>query len=445
MSQVPATTIRIDPQLKNEACDIYKELGISLSAAISAFLKATVREKGFPFEMKLCEPYEISSGSTYSTEWTNDKNVRQGAAIAKNSSLNQAGLAKKDEFYTQYSDIEAEVKYYREQFKDKTVFCNCDDPFESNFFRYFIHNFNSLGLKKLIATCYALSDRSSSLNQLTKSLLHQADYPIAYKAVITFVDDKLIDIDSGDIDLTSLFQIPGNSIETLDGDGDFRSTESVNLLESSDIVVTNPPFSLFREFIGLLTRFNKDFLIIGNINAITYKEVFPLIRENKVWLGASIHSGDRKFFVPDDYPLNAAGCGIDGNGRRYIRVKGVRWFTNLDMPQRHEQLPLKEEYTEDNYPKYENYDAVNVSRTANIPLNYDGVMGVPITFLDKYNPDQFEILMLANGNVRANSSPEILKKVGYSKHDLDKGGVGIIDGKRSYARILIQRKKLEVA
>lgn len=445
MSQVPATTIRIDPQLKNEACDIYKELGISLSAAISAFLKATVREKGFPFEMKLCEPSEIDSRDLYVNEWMSNKSAKQSNTKTRNSSLNQAGLAKKDEFYTQYSDIEAEVEYYRGQFKDKVIFCNCDDPFESNFFRYFVHNFNSLGLKKLIATCYAYSDRSGSLNYLMKSLFHQADHPIAYKAVITFVDDKLIDKESGNIDLTSLFQIPGNSIETLDGDGDFRSPESVNLLESSDIVVTNPPFSLFREFIGLLTRFNKDFLIIGNINAITYKEVFPLIRENKVWLGASIHSGDRKFFVPDDYPLNAAGCGIDEDGRRYIRVKGVRWFTNLDMPQRHEQLPLKEEYTEDDYPKYENYDAVNVSRTANIPLNYDGVMGVPITFLDKYNPDQFEILMLANGNVRANSSPEILKKVGYSKHDLDKGGVGIIDGKRSYARILIQRKKNEVA
>lgn len=445
MSQVPATTIRIDPQLKNEACDIYKELGISLSAAISAFLKATVREKGLPFEMKLCEPLKGDSDGSYTAEWKTDKSGSQSAVRTKNSSLNQAGLAKKDEFYTQYSDIEAEVENYRGRFQDKTVFCNCDDPFESNFFRYFIHNFNSLGLKKLIATCYAHSDRSGSQGNLAKSLLPQVNHPVAYKAVITLVNDELIDKDSGDVDLASLFQIPGNSIETLDGDGDFQSAESVNLLEASDIVVTNPPFSLFREFISLLTRLNKDFLIIGNINAITYKEVFPLIRENKVWLGASIHSGDRKFFVPDDYPLNAAGCGIDEDGRRYIRVKGVRWFTNLDMPQRHEQLPLKEEYTEESYPKYENYDAVNVSRTANIPLNYDGVMGVPITFLDKYNPDQFEILMLANGNVRANSSPEILKKVGYSKHDLDKGGVGIIDGKRSYARILIQRKKLEVA
>lgn len=444
MSQTP-TTIRIDPQLKNEACDIYKELGISFSAAVSAFLKATIRAQGLPFEMKLNDAAEATTDSSSFSNWPNEKGQCSSSNKANNSSLNQAGKEKKDEFYTQYSDIEIEVENYRDQFENKTVFCNCDDPFESNFFRYFIHNFNSLKLKKLTATCYAHSSRKSTLSCFGDFLLPQTDHPVAYKAVVTLVDDGLIETESGDVDLVRLFQIPGNSIEILNGDGDFRSPESVNLLEASDIIVTNPPFSLFREFISQLTRFNKDFLIIGNINAITYKEVFPLIRENKVWLGASIHSGDRKFFVPDDYPLNAAGCGIDENGQRFIRVKGVRWFTNLDMPQRHERLPLKEEFSEENYPKYENYDAVNVSRTANIPFNYDGVMGVPITFLDKYSPDQFEILMLANGNVRANSSPEILKRVGYSKHDLDKGGVGIIDGKRSYARILIQRRKLEVA
>lgn len=444
MSQTP-TTIRIDPQLKNEACDIYKELGISFSAAVSAFLKATIRAQGLPFEMKLNDAAEATTDSSSFSNWPNEKGQCSSNSKANNSSLNQAGKEKKDEFYTQYSDIEIEVENYRDQFENKTVFCNCDDPFESNFFRYFIHNFNSLKLKKLIATCYAHSSRKSTLSCFGDFLLPQTDHPVAYKAVVTLVDDGLIETESGDVDLVRLFQIPGNSIEILNGDGDFRSPESVNLLEASDIIVTNPPFSLFREFISQLTRFNKDFLIIGNINAITYKEVFPLIRENKVWLGASIHSGDRKFFVPDDYPLNAAGCGIDENGQRFIRVKGVRWFTNLDMPQRHERLSLKEEFSEENYPKYENYDAVNVSRTANIPFNYDGVMGVPITFLDKYSPDQFEILMLANGNVRANSSPEILKRVGYSKHDLDKGGVGIIDGKRSYARILIQRRKLEVA
>lgn len=444
MSQIP-TTIRIDPQLKNEACDIYKELGISFSAAVSAFLKATIRAQGLPFEMKLNGAAEATTDSSSFSDWSNEKGQGSFSGKANNSSLNQAGKEKKDEFYTQYSDIEIEVENYRDRFENKTVFCNCDDPFESNFFRYFIHNFNTLKLKKLIATCYAHSSRKSTLSCFGDSLPPQTDHPVAYKAVVTLVDDGLIETESGDVDLVRLFQIPGNSIEILNGDGDFRSSESVNLLEASDIIVTNPPFSLFREFISLLTRFNKDFLIIGNINAITYKEVFPLIRENKVWLGASIHSGDRKFFVPDDYPLNAAGCGIDENGQRFIRVKGVRWFTNLDMPQRHERLPLKKEFSEENYPKYENYDAVNVSRTANIPFNYDGVMGVPITFLDKYSPDQFEILMLANGNVRANSSPEILKRVGYSKHDLDKGGVGIIDGKRSYARILIQRRKLEVA
>lgn len=445
MSQIPATTIRIDPKLKSDACDIYRELGISLSAAISAFLKATVREQGLPFEMKLNDASDSNCGVLDVVDWTSERQHECSITETKNSFLNQAGRAKKDEFYTQYSDIEVEIAHYKKQFEDKIVFCNCDDPFESNFFRYFVLNFNELKLKKLVATCYAYSGRGTSLDCFTKTLSVQDGKPVAYKAVVTFVDAALVDENTTNIDLLSLFNTPGNSIEILDGDGDFRSPESINLLETSDIVVTNPPFSLFKEFISLLTRFNKAFLIIGNINAITYKEVFPLIRENKIWLGASIHSGDRKFLVPDDYPLNAAGCGIDENGRRFIRVKGVRWFTNLDMPQRHELLQLKEEYKEESYPKYENYNAVNVSRTADIPFNYDGVMGVPITFLDKYSPDQFEILMLANGNVRANSSSEILEKVGYSKHELDKGGVGIIDGKRSYARILIQRKKPEVA
>ena len=288
MSQTP-TTIRIDPQLKNEACDIYKELGISFSAAVSAFLKATIRAQGLPFEMKLNDATEATTDSSSSSDWSNEKGQGSFSNKANNSSLNQAGKEKKDEFYTQYSDIEIEVENYRDQFENKTVFCNCDDPFESNFFRYFIHNFNSLKLKKLIATCYAHSSRKSTLSCFGDSLLPQTDHPVAYKAVVTLVDDGLIETESGDVDLVRLFQIPGNSIEILNGDGDFRSPESVNLLEASDIIVTNPPFSLFREFISLLTRFNKDFLIIGNINAITYKEVFPLIRENKVWLGASIH------------------------------------------------------------------------------------------------------------------------------------------------------------
>jgi hypothetical protein len=234
----------------------------------------------------------------------------------------------------------------------------------------------------------------------------------------------------------------GNSLVHLAGDGDFRSDECEALLKEADIVATNPPFSLFREYISLLEHHKKDFIILGNMNAATCKEVFPLFRDNKVWYGESIRSGDRKFYVPDGYPLNAAGCGIDERGRRFIRVKGVRWFTNLDTSRRHEPITLTKHYTPDEYPRYENYGAINVGRTQDIPVDYDGVMGVPITFLDKYSPDQFEIVMLANGNARTNVSSKTLAEVGYRPHSEDRGGVGIINGRRVYARILIRRKSL---
>jgi hypothetical protein len=214
------------------------------------------------------------------------------------------------------------------------------------------------------------------------------------------------------------------------------------LLQEADIVVTNPPFSLFREYIGLLEQYKKHFIILGNMNAATYKEVFPLFCDNKIWYGESIRSGDRKFYVPESYPLNAANCGIDDKGRRYIQVKGVRWFTNLDIRTRRKPIALTQRYTADQYPRYENYDAINVGRTQNIPLDYSGVMGVPITFLDKFCPDQFEIVMLANGNARTNVSPKTLAEVRYRPHPEDRGGVGIINGQRVYARILIRRKAL---
>lgn len=186
-------------------------------------------------------------------------------------------------------------------------------------------------------------------------------------------------------------------VKPLHGDGDFRSAECIELLKQADIVVTNPPFSLFREYVAQLIAYNKKFLIIGNQNAITYKEIFPLIKGNKLWLGCSIHSGDREFGVPDDYPLMAANSRIDENGKKYIRVKGVRWFTNLDYKERHEELILYKRYNPEEYPKYDNYDAINVDKTADIPCDYDGVMGVPITFLDKYNPEQFEIVEFRKG------------------------------------------------
>ncbi|MDY6255641.1 MAG: adenine-specific methyltransferase EcoRI family protein, partial [Bacteroidales bacterium] len=289
-----------------------------------------------------------------------------------NKNLNKAKEAKKDEFYTQLDDINNELKHYREHFRGKTVLCNCDDPRVSNFFTYFAYNFEFLGLKKLITTCYKNQDMDLfSQNQSDKAVY------------LVYEGDK-----NGD-------HIPNADeigVMPLKGDGDFRSKECIELLKEADIVVTNPPFSLFREYVAQLIEYDKKFLIIGNVNAVKYKELFPLIMNNKIWLGASIHSGDRKFWVPNDYELNAAGCGIDETGRKYIRVKGVRWFTNLDYKERHENLILYKHYSPEEYPKFENFDAININRTEDIPCDYNGVMGVPITFMDKYNPEQFEIL-----------------------------------------------------
>lgn len=310
-----------------------------------------------------------------------------------NANLGAAKTAKKDEFYTQLTDIEKEMRYYRKHFKGKTVLCNCDDPFESNFFKYFVLNFNRLGLKKLIATCYATSPiagQQLSLFDVAGGEEEQRNKP--YKAVVTKVYDVTGDGGVDMFDVAELFKNHENELVELEGNGDFRSEECLALLDEADIVVTNPPFSLFREYVSVLMEHEKHFIIIGNVNAITYKEFFPLLKENKVWIGASIHSGDRKFYVPDDYPLNAAGCGIDEDGRRFIRVKGVRWYTNLDLKQRHEEMILVKRYDPKTYPHFDNYDAINVNKTADIPCDYDGIMGVPITFLDRYSPDQFEIV-----------------------------------------------------
>ena len=213
-----------------------------------------------------------------------------------------------------------------------------------------------------------------------------------YKAIVTTVYDKTGDGGVDMFDVAELFKSGENELTELAGDGDFRSKECLELLDEADIVVTNPPFSLFRDYVATLMEHKKKFIIIGNVNAITYKEVFPLIMNNKIWIGASIHSGDRAFYVPDDYPLNASGCGVDADGRKFIRVKGVRWWTNIDYRQRHEELILVKKYSPENYSSYDNYDGINVDATSDIPCDYAGMMGVPITFLDKYSPDQFEIL-----------------------------------------------------
>lgn len=413
MAIKPTTTIRIDLDVKRRAGEVFDEIGIGMSAAINAFLKAVVREGNMPFDLKLDTPKpELKAG---------------------NATLNHAFIVRKDEFYTQYEDVAREMTQYPERLRGKTVLCNCDDPFESAFFRFFVLHFDELGLAGLTSTCYADSPMAGR------------EYPLeggtsAYKAVVTEVPDESLVRPDGSLDLESLFAMPGNSLAHLAGDGDFRSEECEALLEAADVVATNPPFSLFREYMSQLERHNKQFIILGNMNAATYREVFPLFRDDKVWYGESIRSGDRKFHVPDSYPLNAAGCGVDDSGRRFIRVKGVRWLTNMDIDRRHEPIPLTESYTAAKYPRYENYDAIEVGRTLNIPADYDGIMGVPITFLDRYSPDQFEIIMLANGNARSNVDSKILAEVGYRPHPEDKGGVGIVNGRRAYARILIRRK-----
>jgi len=322
-----------------------------------------------------------------------------------NKNLNQAKNAKKDEFYTQLVDIENELRHYKVHFKGKTVLCNCDDPRVSNFFHYFSYNFEQLGLKKLITTCYKNQNRD---------LFSQND---AEQAIwLEYFGDR-----NGN-------RVPDPEeigIHYFKGDGDFRSAECIELLKEADIVVTNPPFSLFRQFLQLLDKYEKQFLIIGNVNAVSYKETFQMIKTGKMWLGASIHSGDREFGVPQDYPLNAAGWRQDENGNKFIRVKGVRWFTNLDYKERHEDLILYKSYSPEEYPKYDNYNAINVDKTSEIPMDYDGVMGVPITFLDKYNPDQFEIVGLDR----------------YVEDNPKYGHRFTIKGKETYARILIRRKQ----
>ena len=320
--------------------------------------------------------------------------------MAGNKNLQTANKAKKDEFYTQLCDIENELRHYREHFRGKTVLCNCDDPRVSNFFHYFAYNFEQLGLKRLITTCY----KNQNADLFSRNDQEQAIW-------LEYLGDR-----NGN-------RVPDAEeigIRPLHGDGDFRSPECIELLKQADIVVTNPPFSLFREYVAQLVKYEKKFLIIGNMNAITYKDCFKLIKENQMWLGASIHSGDREFGVPSDYPLHAAGCRIDENGNKFIRVKGVRWFTNLDYKERHEDIVLYKKYTPEEYPKYDNYDAINVNKALEIPCDYDGMMGVPITFLDKYNPEQFEII----GNEYDLNIPK---------------GRGYINGKRMYSRIFIKK------
>lgn len=347
-----------------------------------------------------------------------------------NKTLSDARRNKKDEFYTQLADIENELRHYREHFRGKVVLCNCDDPYESNFFKYFALNFNTLGLRKLIATCYDGSPVQG--NELLLDFGDLTDDPkkIAYKVEISEVSDVNGDGVVNLADVQHLLQNDKNVLSILKGSGDFRSQECIELLKQADIVCTNPPFSLFREYVAQLMKYEKKFLIIGNQNAITYKEVFRLIQENKVWLG--IKSGDMAFKVPDSYEPRETRYWQDETGQKWRSMGNICWFTNLDHKKRHEEMVLYKNYNAEEYPQYDNYDAIEVSKTSEIPCDYDGVMGVPITFLDKYNPEQFEIIWTTDRG--GDGMLDYLKKQ-HTRFDAP-----VLKGKGIYKRILIRRK-----
>ena len=334
------------------------------------------------------------------------------AKKALNRSLTNASKAKQDEFYTQLSDIEKELKHYKKHFKNKVVYCNCDDPRVSNFFHYFSYNFEKLGLKKLIATCY----KNQSMDLFSQNDKEQAIY-------LEYDGDKNGNFEPDPEEI---------GIKNLKGNGDFRSKESIELLKQADIVVTNPPFSLFREYLAQLIEYDKKFLIIGSQNAVTYKEVFSLIRENKVWIGYK--SGDMAFQVPEHYEPRETRYWEDEDGQKWRSLGNICWFTNLDISKRDEDLILYKTYSEEEYPKYDNYNAINVGKVAEIPMDYKGAMGVPITFLDKYNPNQFEIL--SSNDLRLNDN------VPFKEHGLIKDKDGTINGVPTYVRIVIRNRKL---
>ena len=344
-----------------------------------------------------------------------------------NNNLHKAKKLKKDEFYTQLSDIEKELKNYKKHFKNKVVYCNCDDPFESNFFKYFAFNFNSLGLKKLIATSYIGSPivgGQLSLFEIkglsTKN--KKEPFKIEINEVKDFNHDGAVDL----ADVERLLKDNANIATPLLGDGDFRNEESTEILKEVDLIVTNPPFSLFREYVAQLMEHKKKFVIIGHQNAITYKEIFKLIKENKIWLGHGFKGGATHFINKHYEDYASAGDHKQG----MIRVSGVVWVTNLYTTKRHEDLIFYKKYVPDEYQKYDNYDAINVNKVADIPMDYDGVMGVPITFIDKFNPDQFEIIGLIAGNIKGMAG--IVSSSG-------KDGP-YIDGKLKYGRILIRNR-----
>lgn len=321
--------------------------------------------------------------------------------------LNTAKSDKNDEFYTILADIERELKNYKKHFKNKTVLCNCDDPKVSNFFVYFSLNFEQLGLKKLITTCY----KNCDADLFSK---HTAENGISLEYTGDRKNNRVPNPDE-------------IGIHKLKGDGDFRSEECIRLLDQADIVVTNPPFSLFREYVAQLVGYGKKFLIVGTWNAITYKEIFMLIKQDKLWIGVNSNRSFSGFIVPDHYPLHGTEARIDENGNRIVSTNTTCWFTNIDNKKRHEDLILYKTYSPEEFPRYDNYDAIEVSKTADIPIDYRGVMGVPVTFLDKYNPEQFEIIGCNRGI------------------DQDPNGIygrgSYLNGKETFKRLFIRNKK----
>ena len=330
--------------------------------------------------------------------------------MTTNRFLHQAKRQKNDEFYTELTDIEKELRHYKAHFRDKVVYLNCDDPYESSFFQYFASKFNALGLKRLIATSYAGSSIAGE----------QLALPIApaYRTEVTCLEDLDGDGAAGLSDIRRLLESDPSAVTQLEGNGDFRSPECVALLEEADVVVTNPPFSLFREYVAQLMEHGKKFLILGQQNAITYKEIFPLLKEGKMWLGND-NGGKKWFRVPMDYDINTESRKKIVDGTKYFSMGMINWFTNLDHRKRHEELILYRPYSPEEYPKYDNYDAINVDRVADIPRDYYGKIGVPITFLDKHNPEQFRIVKFRKGD---------------DDRDLR------VNGKETYFRIVVQRR-----
>ncbi len=360
-----------------------------------------------------------------------------------NSNLTSAKNAKNDEFYTQYHDIEKEINSYLEYdpnvFKDKTILMPCDDPEWSNFTKFFAQNFERFGLIKLISTSYAPESKKFKNNyQPTLFEVNDPQYD-EYKTrkngkIFTLTRDKSGD---GKIDVNDL------EWKYLEGDGDFKSKEIIKLRDEADIIITNPPFSLFREFLAWIIEANKKFVIIGNMNSITYREVFPLIKNNEIWLGAGKNDGRNVWYeVPENYDSFHK----EENGKKYAFVAGTIWFTNIDHGRRHQPLPLMTEsdivkfVTKTPFEKYENYDAIEIPKVKQIPSDYNGIMGVPISFLSKHSPEQFEIIWQASGNTRASAPKEILKRLKYTPHPDDRGGCTIVNGQRTYGRILIKHR-----